>query len=138
MRQWLQNWQLRTWINDHLCYLIINCDTGQHLQFLRCLASLSDGWLADKYCRLLFVVLSITTLAKSFFNFSLRPQRQWGIFKGSHKKGKRDFVPTSIFLALKVKCNWKTKLPVFFQLQPHKPAHLTIRLVIFLKLIVTV
>ena len=29
-------WQLRTWINDNLCYLIINCDTGQHSQFLRC------------------------------------------------------------------------------------------------------
>ena len=36
MRHWLQYWQLRTWINDNLCYLTINCDTGQHSQFLRC------------------------------------------------------------------------------------------------------
>ena len=33
---WLQYWQLRTWIYDNLCYLTINCDTGQHSQFLRC------------------------------------------------------------------------------------------------------
>ena len=36
LRHWLQYRQLRTWINDNLCYLTINCDTGQHLQFLRC------------------------------------------------------------------------------------------------------
>ena len=30
LRHWLQYWQLRTWINDNLCYLTINCDTGQH------------------------------------------------------------------------------------------------------------
>ena len=34
---WLQFWPLRTWIHDNLCYLTINCDTGQHSQFLRCL-----------------------------------------------------------------------------------------------------
>ena len=36
LRQWLQFRQLRTWIHDNLCYLTINCDTGQHSQFLRC------------------------------------------------------------------------------------------------------
>ena len=36
LRHWLQFWQLRTWIQDNLCYLTINCDTGQHSQFLRC------------------------------------------------------------------------------------------------------
>ena len=36
LRHWLQYWQLRTWINDNLCYLTINCNTGQHSQFLRC------------------------------------------------------------------------------------------------------
>ena len=36
LRHWQQFWQLRTWIHDNLCYLTINCDTGQHLQFLRC------------------------------------------------------------------------------------------------------
>ena len=36
LRHWLQFWQLRTWIHDNLCYLTINCDTGQHSQFLRC------------------------------------------------------------------------------------------------------
>ena len=25
-----------TWIHDNLYYLTINCDTGQHLQFLQC------------------------------------------------------------------------------------------------------
>ena len=28
--------QLRAWINDNLCSLTINCDTGQHSQFLQC------------------------------------------------------------------------------------------------------
>ena len=35
LRRWLQIWQLRTWICDNLFYLTINCDTGQHTQFLR-------------------------------------------------------------------------------------------------------
>ena len=37
LRHWLQFWQLRTWIHDSLCDLTIKSDTGQHLQFLRCL-----------------------------------------------------------------------------------------------------
>ena len=37
LRHWLQYWQLRTWFHDNLCYLTINCDTGQHSQFLQCL-----------------------------------------------------------------------------------------------------
>ena len=36
---WLQLWQLRTWFHDNRCFLTINCDTGQHLQFLWCLKS---------------------------------------------------------------------------------------------------
>ena len=36
LRHWLQYRQLRTWIHDNLCFLTINCDTGQHSQFLRC------------------------------------------------------------------------------------------------------
>ena len=36
LRHWLQYRQLRTWIHDNLCYQTINCDTGQHSQFLRC------------------------------------------------------------------------------------------------------
>ena len=36
LRHWLQYWQWRTWIHDNLCFLTINCDTGQHSQFLRC------------------------------------------------------------------------------------------------------
>ena len=39
LRHWLQFWQLRTWIHDNLCHLTINCDTGQHSQFLRCFAN---------------------------------------------------------------------------------------------------
>ena len=37
LRHRLQYRELRTWIHDNLCYLTINCDTGQHSQFLRCL-----------------------------------------------------------------------------------------------------
>ena len=37
---WVQFWQLRTWICDNLCFLTINCDTGQHSQFLRCFFNL--------------------------------------------------------------------------------------------------
>ena len=36
LSHWLQFRQLRTWIDDNFCYLTINCDTGQHSQFLRC------------------------------------------------------------------------------------------------------
>ena len=37
LRRWLQFLQLRTRIHDNLCYLTIKSDSGQHLQFLRCL-----------------------------------------------------------------------------------------------------
>ena len=37
LRNWLQFWQLRIWIHENLCDLAIKNDTGQHLQFLRCL-----------------------------------------------------------------------------------------------------
>ena len=30
---------MRTWIYDNLCYLTINCGTGQHSQFLQCFHS---------------------------------------------------------------------------------------------------
>ena len=33
---WLQFWQLRTWIHDNFCYMTITSDSGQHSQFLRC------------------------------------------------------------------------------------------------------
>ena len=36
LRHWLQYWQLRTWFQDNLCYLTINCDPWQHSQFLQC------------------------------------------------------------------------------------------------------
>ena len=37
LRHWLQFWQLKTWLHGNLCDLTIKSDTGQHLQFLRCL-----------------------------------------------------------------------------------------------------
>ena len=40
LRHWLLFWQLRTSIHDNLWYLTINCDTGQHSQFLRCFINL--------------------------------------------------------------------------------------------------
>ena len=47
LRHWLQFWQLRTWIHDNLWDLTINCDTGQHSQFLRCFCLQANGsvWL---------------------------------------------------------------------------------------------
>ena len=42
----------RTWIHDNLCYLPINCNTGQHSQFLRCFihtsASLLEHYISEK------------------------------------------------------------------------------------------
>ena len=35
LRRW-QFSQLRTWIHNNLCYLTINCDTGQHSQWKKC------------------------------------------------------------------------------------------------------
>ena len=47
LRHWLQYWQLRTWFHDNLCYLTINCDTGQHSQFLRCFCTFPQK---DMFC----------------------------------------------------------------------------------------
>ena len=55
LRHWSYCWQLRTTLSritlwsltinsDNLCYLTINCDTGQHSQFLRCLIHSFDFW----------------------------------------------------------------------------------------------
>ena len=57
LRHWLQFWQLRTWIHDNLCYLTLNCDTGQHSQFLRCLSFKlkSQFSIFDFYCVLQIV-----------------------------------------------------------------------------------
>ena len=57
LRHLLQYWQLRTWINDNLCYLTINCDTGQHSQFLRCFYVL---------CHVLLWNFSVSFLKKGF------------------------------------------------------------------------
>ena len=51
LRHWLQFWQLRTWIHDNLCYLTVNCDTGQHSQFLRCLVWLNQIYNTEKFLR---------------------------------------------------------------------------------------
>ena len=45
LRHWLQFWQLRTWMHDNLWYLTINCDTGQHLQSLRCFFDFLQLWV---------------------------------------------------------------------------------------------
>ena len=65
LRHWLQYWQLRTWFHDNLCYLTINCDIGQHSQFLRCfiywnmiafckakLCENTGPWMADGHVNL--------------------------------------------------------------------------------------
>ena len=44
LRHWLQFWQLRTWIHHNLCDLPFRSDTGQYLQFLRCLFVWSLNW----------------------------------------------------------------------------------------------
>ena len=64
LRHWLQYRQLRTWINDNLCYLTINCDTGQHSQFLRCFF-----YLACKHSLIVanpFLKVKVNTLSSLF------------------------------------------------------------------------
>ena len=51
LRHQLQYWQLRTWNHDNLCSLTINCDTGQHSQFLRCLLMTCDKYQVYKTYR---------------------------------------------------------------------------------------
>ena len=55
-------WQLRTWIHDNLWYLTLNCDTGQHLQFLRCL---NDGFPKDPCLLCGLCVVHFTDITKS-------------------------------------------------------------------------
>ena len=63
LRYWLQFWHLRNWIHDNLCYLTINCDTGQHSQFLRC-------FLSDVFSSFLFTNLfSFLSLGFYWFRF---------------------------------------------------------------------
>ena len=54
LRHWLQYWQLRTCFHDNLCYLTINCDTGQHSQFLRCLFVYCNFARMSENCHLIF------------------------------------------------------------------------------------
>ena len=68
LRHWLQYRQLRTSIHDDLCYLTINCDTGQHSQFLRCLKILKHVFLA---------ALFFETHIVSFCVFSLQVKQLW-------------------------------------------------------------
>ena len=66
LRLWLQFWQLRTWIHDNICYLTINCDTGQHSQFLRCLMSVS-----------VLSVLGCALLNSKWYSWTLLLQEIW-------------------------------------------------------------
>ena len=68
LRHWLQFWQLRTWIHDNLCYLTINCDTGQHSQFLRCFLSLSPFHFYFPF--ILILTLPFFTFSVLIFNFT--------------------------------------------------------------------
>ena len=81
---WLQCWQLRAWINDNLCYLTINCDTGQHSQFLRCfigtLSNSSNASLNSAFCKR---VISVTMASVASLEFQLKTpgqlsQKLWG------------------------------------------------------------
>ena len=66
LRHWLQYWQLRTWIHDNLCYLTINCDTGQPSQFLRCfLLSIRNFFLSIRY--ILLPIRYFLLFIKKFF-----------------------------------------------------------------------
>ena len=93
----LQYWKLRTWINDNICYLTINCDTGQHSQFLRCLKVLShyEGlrripWEQEINCKdakKKYFIGEIKGLAqKRSWSDGFRappPQLQWGQIRAS-------------------------------------------------------
>ena len=68
LRHWLQYRQLRTWFHDNLCYLTINCDTGQHSQFLRCFGN------TPKVCQTtVFTGLPINLKTSSMFFQPLWP-----------------------------------------------------------------
>ena len=47
--------------SDKHCYLTINCDTGQHLQFLRCFTEISLVWVKYEF------IFSFSSFTSSFF-----------------------------------------------------------------------
>ena len=96
MRHWLQYWQLRTWFHDNLCYLTINCDTGQRSQFLQCLANtlLLRSWPStDAY---LIIVTTATTGGGVPFSsrrtFSTE-NAKWTLFRRVYSENKTPSTP---------------------------------------------
>ena len=73
LRHWLQLWQLRTCIQDNLYYLTIKSDTGQHLQFLRCLLMLLKYLRITLFGNLPFQDLSGGICGKSFGPWAVSP-----------------------------------------------------------------
>ena len=72
-------WQLRTWINENLCYLKIKSDTGQHSQFLWCFDEIINLWRKK------------TSLQAGKPNQSFFGQEFWGPeFWGPDKKNGKD------------------------------------------------
>ena len=67
LRHWLQFWQLRNWIHDNLWDLTINCDTGQHLQFLQCFKNIVSNYRAKTKTKTM-----TKTKTKTFWEHFLR------------------------------------------------------------------
>ena len=74
LRHWLQFWQLRTWIHDNLCVLTINCDTGQHLQFLRCFACNNVEHISDLVYHLIKLLQQFDWRSNLFADGVLSPK----------------------------------------------------------------
>ena len=100
LRHWLQYWQLRTWIHDNLCCLTINCDTGQHSQFLRCFFNPSLFEIFSKHSS--SYNCAHVTLTFVYFIVSILD-----IFPQWHKEG--NFSPRS-----KVSWKWFLVLAIFW------------------------
>ena len=57
---WLQFWKLRSWIQTNI-YLTMNCDTGQHSQFLQCFDCISWKNLVEGFLQVNLVHRELQT-----------------------------------------------------------------------------
>ena len=95
----IRYWQLRTWINDNLSYLTINCDTVQHSQFSWCFK------LTLKRSFAIFSAISCKNLSSSnedrFQSPSIRPihfQKTFIHKSPRRERGRRKRIPPNGWL----------------------------------------
>ena len=82
---WLQLWQLRTWIHDNNCYLTIRSDSGQHSQFLRYLVF---GKVACSHFMYTVQVCPARKLSKKHSHKSASDSHHWGPSALQHRPKK--------------------------------------------------